>query len=68
MDGYTPTFKQIARAAGYYAYQQYSSGGNSWHWRDANKWSNESSSGKFATENDAYKDCCLQAGLIESLT
>lgn len=65
MERYNPTLKQIARSAGYYAYQQFSSGGNSWRWRDANGWSNDSSNAKFATEAEAYKDCCIKAGLVE---
>lgn len=64
MEKYIPTLKQIARSAGYYAYKQFSSGGDSWHWTDGHSWSKESSSGKFASEEDAYKDCCIKAGLV----
>lgn len=64
MEKYTPTLKQIARSAGYYAYQQFSSSGTTWRWRDAHNWSNDSSNTKFASEEDAYKDCCIKAGLV----
>lgn len=64
MEKYTPTLKQMARSAGYCAYQQYSSGGDSWHWHDANGWSKECSKTKFSTEEEAYRDCCIKAGLV----
>lgn len=65
MNHFNPTFKQLARSAGYIAYQQFSSGGNTWHWRDAQKWSDEHSKARFGNEEEAYKDCCIQAGLVE---
>lgn len=65
MNSINPTFKQLARSAGYAAYRQYSSSGNTWYWYDANKWSQECSSSNFDTEQEAYKDCCIKAGLVE---
>lgn len=65
MQSLIPTFKQIARSAGYYAYQQFSSSGTTWRWRDANGWSTDSSNTKFYSEEEAYKDCCIKAGLIQ---
>lgn len=59
------THKQIARAAGYSAYITYSGSSAKWHWKDVNGLSKEHSDTTFTNEQDAYKDCCKKAGLIQ---
>lgn len=60
-----PTFKAIARAAGYYAWC-YTSAPEAplWDWQDQ-KWSRERCKLSFYTEEAAYYDCCIQCGLVE---
>ena len=58
------THKAVARAAGYYAYEE---SGNGWGWYDKHGWSLEEHDRGFwwLTEEGAYKDCCEACGLIE---
>jgi hypothetical protein len=56
-----PTYKAIARAAGYIAWE---SPPGKWNWQDQKGWSKEHGHIGAATANEAYKDCCVQAGLI----
>jgi hypothetical protein len=61
------TYKAIARAAGYYAWN--TTPGKmvgKWEWKDQKEWSDESCFRTFATEEEAYVDCCIKCGLVET--
>lgn len=60
-----PTYKAIARAAGYFAWNDHPyNGEDRWAWHDRKGWSKEVAAQHFATEDDAYRDCCVKCGLV----